>query len=570
MKIKRIYIKKYKNIQEQTLTFSDEGNYLALIGENGSGKSNWLEAISMIFRDIYSKNATFSYEMDYEVGDQYYKITHKPRRGVVGYTTSYRLNNKVISKNDVLLPKVIACYSGESNRLWNNAYKAYYNQFFKQAIQNKIEYPEMLYVNKYFWNIALITLMCSDDPSINEFLKKHFGVQNLDNITVSFELIPENIENFRDNKVKELLSIFQGKESTINMPMAEVAGLAIDYRNNHDYCRKLFNYLFLASLPVANEEIPVNKAINKINVIINGINAYAFSEGEQKMILIECLTKILADDNTLLIFDEPDAHVHIANKLDIVSAISSYSGQTILTSHSPVVVNELKPECIRYVDKGRINLSEKIDTIKRVSGNNISLIDGAFILSARKLIVTEGPFDINYIKTAINKLGSTEPKYLKLNNVAFIFQGSAGSTKSYLEKVIIPIIDDMDKILFIFDYDAGQGGDQSGQKGYKEVDDLKVKYPGHLDCIYYSNDYTVAPSVFYVEDYFTSDFYPDAKTKVDGVSIPLTYRMLKGINGVPNSIKKEIERNYSNKSSDKYEAFKPLLDKLLDVFNLTE
>lgn len=570
MKIKRIYIKKYKNIQEQTLTFSDEGNYLALIGENGSGKSNWLEAISMIFRDIYSKNATFSYEMDYEVGDQHYKITHKPRRGGAGYATSYRLDKKVVSRNDVLLPKVIACYSGESNRLWNNAYKAYYNQFFKQAIQNKIEYPEMLYVNKYFWNIALITLMCSDDPSINEFLKKHFGVQNLDNITVSFELIPENIENFRDNKVKELLSIFQGKENPINMPMAEVAGLAIDYRNNHDYCRKLFNYLFLASLPVANEEIPVNKAINKINVIINGINAYAFSEGEQKMILIECLTKILADDNTLLIFDEPDAHVHIANKLDIVSAISSYSGQTILTSHSPVVVNELKPECIRYVDKGRINLSVKIDTIKRVSGNNISLIDGAFILSARKLIVTEGPFDINYIKTAINKLGSTEPKYLKLNNVAFIFQGSAGSTKSYLEKVIIPIIDDMDKILFIFDYDAGQGGDQSGQKGYKEVDDLKVKYPGHLDCIYYSNDYTVAPSVFYVEDYFTSDFYPDAKTKVDGVSIPLTYRMLKGINGVPNSIKKEIERNYSNKSSDKYEAFKPLLDKLLDVFNLTE
>lgn len=570
MKIKRIYIKKYKNIQEQTLTFSDEGNYLALIGENGSGKSNWLEAISMIFRDIYSKDASFCYEMDYEVGDQHYKITHKPRRGGAGYTTSYRLDKKVVSRNDVLLPKVIACYSGESNRLWSNAYRVYYNQFFKQAIQNKIEYPEMLYVNKYFWNIALVTLMCSDDPSINEFLKKHFGVKNLDNIIVSFELIPENIENFRENKVKELLSIFQEKENPITMPMAEVAGLAIDYRDNHDYCRKLFNYLFLASLPVANDEIPVNKAINKITITINGINAYAFSEGEQKMILIECLTKILADDNTLLILDEPDAHVHVVNKVDIVSAISSYNGQTILTSHSPVVVNELKPECIRYVDKGRINPSDKIDTIKRVSGNNISFIDGAFILSARKLIVTEGPFDINYIKTAINKLGATEPKYLKLNNIAFIFQGSAGSTKSYLEKVIIPIIDDMDKILFIFDYDAGQGGNQSGQTGYKEVNDLKVKYPDHLDCIYYSNDYNAAPSVFYVEDYFTSDFYPDAKTKVDGVSIPLTYRMLKGINGVPNNIKKEIERNYSNKSSDKYEAFKPLLDKLLEVFDLTE
>ena len=68
------------------------------------------------------------------------------------------------------------------------------------------------------------------------------------------------------------------------------------------------------------------------------------------------------------------------------------------------------------------------------------------------------------------------PKYLKLNSVAFIYQGSAGNTKSYLETMIIPIIDDMDKILFIFDYDAGQGGDQCGQKGYQEVTNIKSQY----------------------------------------------------------------------------------------------
>ena len=404
---------------------------------------------------------------------------------------------------------------------------------------------------------------------MSEFLKIHLGIQNPEDITVTFKLIPDSIADFQENNVKELLSILQEKGNpVVSLPIVEVAGLAIDFRNNLDYCRKLFNYLFIASLPVEQDDIPVNRAISEINVIVNGINAFAFSEGEQKMILIECLTKILADDNTLLVLDEPDAHVHIASKLAIVSAISSYKGQTILTSHSPVVVNELNPDCIRYVDKGKINFPDKIDTIKRVSGNTISLIDGAFILSAKKLIVTEGPFDISYIKTAISKLGANEPKYLKLNNVAFIFQGSAGSTKSYLEKVIIPIIDDMDKILFIFDYDAGQGGDQCGQKGFKEVVEIKDRYPGQLDCIYYSDNYSAEPSVFYVEDYFTSDFYPNAKTKVDGISTPLTYRLLKGINGIPNSIKKEIERNYSNKSTDLYDAFKPLLNKLLEVFNL--
>lgn len=567
MKIKRIYIKKYKNIQEQELTFNDAVGYLALIGQNGSGKSNWLEAVSMIFRSLYSKEVHFTYELEYEMWGHLYIITHKTKRGG-GFITSYREDDKAIRKSAAVFPKVIACYSGESNRLWSIAYKDYYNQFFKDAIRNKIEYPEMLYVNKYFWSIALIALMCSDEPQLKDFLQNHLGIENLDNITVSFELIPENISAFQYNNVKELLLLLQEKGDTVTMPMAEVASLAIDYRNNLDYCRKLFNYLFIASLPVTNEEIPINKAISKINVSVDGINSYGFSEGEQKMILIKCLTCLLADENTLLVLDEPDAHVHVANKIDIVTAISTYNGQTILTSHSPVVINELNADCIRYVDKGNVKLVDKIDTIRRVSDNNISLIDGAFILSARKLIVTEGPFDINYIKTAIRKLGESEPKYLKLNSVAFIYQGSAGNTKSYLETMIIPIIDDMDKILFIFDYDAGQGGDQCGQKGYQDVTDIKSQYNGHLECIYYSNDYTVDPSVFYVEDYFTSDFYPNSKTKVDGVSMPLTYRMLKEMKGISGAIKKEIENNYSNKGKEKYEAFKPLLDKLLEIFEL--
>ena len=94
------------------------------------------------------------------------------------------------------------------------------------------------------------------------------------------------------------------------------------------------------------------------------------------------------------------------------------------------------------------------------------------------------------------------------------------------------------------------------------------QYDGHLECLYYSNDYTVAPSVFYVEDYFTSDFYPNSKTVVDGLSMSLAYRMLKEMKGIPGAIKNEIEHNYSNKDHDKYEAFKPLLEKLLEIIEL--
>lgn len=566
MKIKRIYIKDYKNIHEQTLTFSDEAGYLALIGENGSGKTNWLEAVSMIFRSLYSKDVPFTYEVEYESGEQQYKIAHK-KRGE-SFTMSIRCNGKVVKRSDVILPRIMACYSGESDRLWSLAYRDYFNQFFKNAIKNKIEIPEMLYVNKYFWNIALIALMCSDEPSIKAFLKDHFGLENYDDVSVTFDFLPDNISKFQVNKVTELLSKMYNGDESVTLSMSEVSSLVVDFRNNLDLCRKLFYYLFIASLPEANEDNPINKAINRITVKLSEVNAYNLSEGEQKMILIKCLTHLLADENTLLVLDEPDAHVHIANKIDIVNAVSSYHGQTILTSHSPIVVNELKPECIRYVEEGSIHETDKISTIRRVCGPSVSLIDGAFILSARKLIVTEGPNDIDYIKTAVKKLGEVDSKYLKLNGVAFIFQGSADNTQSYLEEVIIPIVNDMDKILFIFDYDAGQGNNANGQKGYKAIEEAKKKYANHLECLYYSNDYTTVPSTFYIEDYFAPDFYPNSKTKIEGLSAPPKYRELKSINGVSKKIKDEIRNNFSNYDKEKYAPFRPLLDKLLEIFEI--
>lgn len=567
MKIKSIHINGYKNIRDQTLSFSQDAGYLALIGLNGSGKSNWLEAVSMIFRDLHGIEVNFAYEMVLEQGGNEYHVSHKQKKGG-GYTTTFLVDGKTIRRSAVALPRVVACYSGENNRLWRMAYQDYYNQYFKLAIRNKIDFPEMLYVNKYFWNVALISLLCSDDPRIRDFLQRHLGLSNLDDVQVSFDLLPDNIEKFQSNKATQFLSRIYKGDATTTIPMAELASVEIDHRSNLDFCRKMFYYLFITSLPVANDVNPVNKAIKKIEVSIKGVSTYSLSEGEQKMILVTCLTILLGDDNTLLIFDEPDAHVHIANKQEIVSAISAYEGQTLLTSHSTIVVGDLKPECIRYIEGGVVNNSDKIGAVSRLSGNRISLIDGAFILSAKKLIVTEGPFDIYFIKTAVKKLGEDDARYLKLNTVAFLFQGSANNAKAFVEEVVMPIVNDMEKILFIFDYDAGNGRNANGQKGYTAIAEIKEGYGGKLDCMCYASDYTKSPSTFYIEDYFPADCYPVAKEKLKGISVPLLYKDLKGVGGVADSIKKEIERSYTNYGKDKYQNFKPLLDKLLDIFEL--
>ena len=66
MKLKSLWIKDYKNLKDFRLDF-EKGNGLSiLIGNNGSGKSNVLEAISGIFAEIYG-DTIYIFNTDYEL-----------------------------------------------------------------------------------------------------------------------------------------------------------------------------------------------------------------------------------------------------------------------------------------------------------------------------------------------------------------------------------------------------------------------------------------------------------------------------------------------------------------------
>ena len=54
MKLKQLIIQSYKNL-DGTYSFIGNNGYISLIGLNGSGKSNLLEAISIVFDGIINK-----------------------------------------------------------------------------------------------------------------------------------------------------------------------------------------------------------------------------------------------------------------------------------------------------------------------------------------------------------------------------------------------------------------------------------------------------------------------------------------------------------------------------------
>ena len=237
MKIKSIYIKSYKNIFEQELTLSGESSYVALIGLNNSGKSNWLEAISLIFREVYMGVACgFEYRVAYESDGNTYELTQD----------SSRINNEDFSKGTFPVPtKIIACYSGESLRLWHKAFKDYYMRFFNDAVKNEYGEPQMMYINKYNWAICLISMMCSEDGMVKEFLRSHLGIEDTSAVEIRIEFDEKNIERYHDNEVMQLISrIYTLGQPVSRIPMSTLATYEIGARNTEEHCRKLFYLLF--------------------------------------------------------------------------------------------------------------------------------------------------------------------------------------------------------------------------------------------------------------------------------------------------------------------------------------
>ncbi|MBF4436731.1 chromosome segregation protein SMC, partial [Vibrio anguillarum] len=144
MKIDYLHIRSgFKNVQDLEIDFDNRQLLTVLIGRNGSGKSNVIEALVRIFRalDLGDEPAPFSYKLSYSLGsssDRRIEVDASPEYGstpiqqhkiqvsTLGESGQYSLPESIsLSKvtrdkegNSDYLPKhLFAYYSGPSDRL---------------------------------------------------------------------------------------------------------------------------------------------------------------------------------------------------------------------------------------------------------------------------------------------------------------------------------------------------------------------------------------------------------------------------------------------------------------------
>ena len=551
MKIQNIHISSYKNITEQTLALSDD-KYTTLIGTNGSGKSNWLEAISSIFLGLYMKQPNeMEYSMEYSLGGGLYQANN----GIVTQS-----GKKVSDISQILPDKVIACYSGEDQRLWNKFYKPHYDKFFNDAVKNVYQEPEMIYINKHHWIIALISLLCSEKSEIKQFLSSIFGVEgeiDKSEISVSFNFNDGNLDKFKQTDAVKFAKRLRTEE---DLRVSHIASYEIGANTNDEYCRKLYFYLYLLSLPKINDINKVSKAIEGIDISINGYNIDSLSEGHKKLILIKFITSIIGTENSLILLDEPDAHTHIASKRDILTSIHDCPAQTILTTHSPVFINMMNMDNLRYVESGCIISMDRIKAITRIADGSISILEGAIIAASKKIIITEGPDDVKHIKAAILALANITPKYIALLNIPIVFQGGAKLAEDYYKSVLEPVYDNLENVVFVFDYDS------EGREGVKLIDKLGKDKIKHL---YYYDNYPITENMhdFYLEDFYPRTVYPDIDLPT--INNEPHFFEMKRCGSMAKSVKERLQKkiNKGELKGEDFYGFANFLDQLLDIFN---
>jgi predicted ATP-binding protein involved in virulence len=75
MRIDRLFLKEFRNLIEFEVDFDQTSTRQVIVGRNGVGKSNLLEALTRIFRDLdLEEESEFGYEIEYLCNHYYIKI----------------------------------------------------------------------------------------------------------------------------------------------------------------------------------------------------------------------------------------------------------------------------------------------------------------------------------------------------------------------------------------------------------------------------------------------------------------------------------------------------------------
>uniref|UniRef100_A0A2A4YZN5 Chromosome segregation protein SMC n=1 Tax=OCS116 cluster bacterium TaxID=2030921 RepID=A0A2A4YZN5_9PROT len=403
MKVDYLYIKsQFKNLKNIKINFDENHLMTVIIGGNGSGKSNVLEALVAIFRNLDLGEAPdFAYEIKYKLGgdshtkwitviadpvaktlSQQYQVTSSNSINEVGKDIPLsKVKRDKAGHSDFLPDHVFAYYSGPSDRL-EKYFKKHRTNFYRKLLKSEVDLQSdirpLFYAKPFHSQFVLLAFFLSKQADQEKkFLKTHLGIESLDSVHFvmrkpKWTKTKNKKELFwgADGVVRDFLELlYPHCLAPVKVTRQEDVGLTgSDIKNE-------FFHLFLPNVEVLREfakglspdvffkmleSTLLSEIISEVSVRVKvsssdqPLSFRELSEGEQQLLTVLGLLKFTGGKNTLFLLDEPDTHLNPAWTVKYLQFLKEFvpeedTSHLLMVSHHPLAIAELEKEQVQVM-----------------------------------------------------------------------------------------------------------------------------------------------------------------------------------------------------------------------------
>ncbi len=419
MRLDYFWIGDYKNLKDVTVDFSEDHWVTVVIGWNGTGKSNVLEALATLFRDLVmgenearvKNKPSFPYRLRYKMHDKcWVYIDADPSRT----KNSYQIKIKQISddipdkkessedlgtsialskfrkEQEKYLPKYIfGYYSGTSER-FEDVFRKYLIRYDRDLRAGKDPgMRRLFYALPVHSQFVLLAFILQQDKVLKKFLDEQLGLEEKGGIdSVLFVLKQPPWDKTKNEEIfwgaKGIVRTFLDRLLKISL-----APIRISRRVDATLWNKKtrgFRYLYVKDLDslrelVGNKEpreffrdlesTYVSELIEEVRIRVKlrkndgSVTFRELSEGEQQLLTVLGLLKFTAEEESLILLDEPDTHLNPQWCVDYLQLIKDFVGSQdkdresshiVLTTHNPLAVAELVKEQVQILKRDQDTL----------------------------------------------------------------------------------------------------------------------------------------------------------------------------------------------------------------------
>lgn len=374
MDLKTIHIAGYKNLVDTRLTFETSETPITIIGNNGTGKSNLIEALLHIFVGLYyDKPPEFDFHIQYDAHNKAVEINGSKEFGsyevfVDGRPMSNKRFKEWVRKPNQMPPfpsQVFTYYSGTCDRVESIVKK--YNRSYLHKLRRQSDDLERQFV---FSDISQAEwIMLGLIAHSHHALLEEMGVGRLNELKLTLQP-PESYEGDED-------PIYWGTKGAIRAFLAEVEFAARDrYQPYSSYSwmrnrearvytltteglakigkvlEKMGGNLYAMLQALAARKILV---ANDFDIVHQGTQTNyrtdALSEGEKQLLCVIGGLTLSQNNECLVLLDEPDTHLNPAwswrydNLLrQALTSQQRTTSTTLIATHDPILISGLTRE----------------------------------------------------------------------------------------------------------------------------------------------------------------------------------------------------------------------------------